>query len=420
MSDFSASDSLLGYFYQVRYALYLLLETGKHARLETQLSIQIEGLDDITVYTETKLYELLQTKHIKDTNKKLTNSSSEFWKTIRIWSTYLAERKIYPPDIILTLVITSGVSENSIMSWLRPDNSRNPSRAIQAMKNFVASSKTEDKKAKAAFEAFLALTEEQQMTLVSAIQILELSPKIGELEHKIKDLLFLTVRKQHADSFFSELDGWWFKRVVKQLQSESEIITYHELYQKIQKLRDQYTEDSLPLFDNLDLKLPENINDYQFVRQLEEIGYKRRKDAAKQDYLKTYTHRTKWFSEGILLDEEISRYEDKLVKEWYDQFERFLDEYESDNQYPLEAAKDLDLQKIGRDIYNAVSEVDIRIRPKVTEKYVMRGSYHILADQKPAKKTDDLPKVYWHPKFKEKLKQEESNDDSARMGTTSL
>ncbi|OQW90478.1 MAG: hypothetical protein BWK78_06910 [Thiotrichaceae bacterium IS1] len=401
MSDFSASDSLLGYFYQVRYALYLLLGTGKSARLETQLSIQVEGLDDITVYTETKLYELLQTKHIKDTNKKLTDSSKEFWKTIRIWSTYLVEGKICPPDtdIILTLVITSMVSEDSIMSWLRPDNSRNPSRAIQAMKDFVASSKAEDKKP--AFEAFLALTEAQQMALVSAIQILELSPKIGELEQEIKNLLSLTVRPQHADIFFSELDSWWFTRVVKQLQSESEVITYQELHQKIQKLRDQYTEDSLPLFDNLDLTLPENINDYQFVRQLEEIGYKRRKEAA------NYTHRNKWFVEGFLSDEEISRYEDKLVREWDDQFERFLDDYESDNQYPLDAAKDLDLQKIGRDIYNAVSEVDIRIRPKVTEKYIMRGSYHILADKKPAQKSDDLPKVYWHPKFKVKLKQEE-------------
>ncbi len=417
MSDFSASDSLLGYFYQVRYALYLLLETGKHARPETQFSVQIEGLDDITVYTETKLYELLQIKHIKDTNKKLTNSSNEFWKTIRIWSTHLAKGKIRPPDIILTLIITSRVSEGSIMSWLRPDNLRNPSRAIQAMKDFAASSEAKDKKT--AFEAFLALTEAQQMALVSAIRILELSPKIGELEQEIKDLLCLIVRKQHIDMFFSDLDGWWFKRVVKQLQSESKVITYQELYQKIQKLRDQYTEDSLPLFDNLNLKLPENINDYQFVQQLKEIGYKRRLESAKQDYFKACAHRDTWLKEYLLRVEEITHYEDKLVLEWRDKSDRFQDEFESKG-YLLEAARELELKELGQKIYNAVSEVDIRIRPKVTEKYIIRGSYHILADQKPAKKSDDLPKVYWHPKFKEKLTQEESNDDSARMGTTSL
>lgn len=417
MSDFSAPDSLLGCFYQVRYALYLLLEMGNNARLETQFSIQIEGLDDITVYTENTLYELLQAKHIKDTNKKLTNSSKEFWKTIRIWSTHLAKGKIRPPDIILTLIITSRVSEGSIMGWLRPDNLRNPSQAIQAMKDFAASSEAKDKKM--AFEAFLALTEAQQMTLVSAIRILELSPKIGELEQEIKKLLSQTVREQHVDMFFSELDGWWFKRVVKQLQSESEVITYRELGQKIHKLRDQYTEDSLPLFGNLDLKLPENINDYQFVQQLKEIGYNRRLESAKQDYFKAYRYRTKWLEEELLQEEEIIRYEDKLVLEWRDKSDRFQDEFESKG-YLLEAARESELKELGRNIYNTVSEVDIHIRPKVTEKYIIRGSYHILADQKPAKKTDDLPKVYWHPKFKEKLKLEESNDDSARMGTTSL
>ena len=38
---------------------------------------------------------------------------------------------------------------------------------------------------------------------------------------------------------------------------------------------------------------------------------------------------------------------------------------------------------------------DVRIRGtahQVTEKYVMRGSYHILADQDPSR-------VWWHPKF---------------------
>ena len=36
------------------------------------------------------------------------------------------------------------------------------------------------------------------------------------------------------------------------------------------------------------------------------------------------------------------------------------------------------------------------IRKQVTEDYIVRGSYHILADQEP-------PKVWWHPKFVEEL-----------------
>jgi hypothetical protein len=36
------------------------------------------------------------------------------------------------------------------------------------------------------------------------------------------------------------------------------------------------------------------------------------------------------------------------------------------------------------------------IRPLVTEPYVMRGSYHILANE-------EKPRVWWHPKFLERL-----------------
>ncbi|MBZ5604701.1 MAG: efflux RND transporter permease subunit, partial [Acidobacteriia bacterium] len=44
----------------------------------------------------------------------------------------------------------------------------------------------------------------------------------------------------------------------------------------------------------------------------------------------------------------------------------------------------------------SLKTADLRIRPNVSELYVMRGSFHILAN-KPA------PSVWWHPKFLERL-----------------
>ncbi|MBF2063934.1 MAG: hypothetical protein IGS39_05830 [Calothrix sp. C42_A2020_038] len=41
-------------------------------------------------------------------------------------------------------------------------------------------------------------------------------------------------------------------------------------------------------------------------------------------------------------------------------------------------------KKVGRKVFNWMEqEADIRIRSQVTEPYVMRGSYHMLADKKP-------------------------------------
>nr|MDP2192610.1 hypothetical protein [Rhodoferax sp.] len=35
----------------------------------------------------------------------------------------------------------------------------------------------------------------------------------------------------------------------------------------------------------------------------------------------------------------------------------------------------------------------LRIRERVTESYVLRGGFHILANTRP------LPRIYWHPRF---------------------
>ena len=40
----------------------------------------------------------------------------------------------------------------------------------------------------------------------------------------------------------------------------------------------------------------------------------------------------------------------------------------------------------------------LRIRERVTEPYVVRGAFHILANASPS------PRVYWHPRFLERLR----------------
>lgn len=52
--------------------------------------------------------------------------------------------------------------------------------------------------------------------------------------------------------------------------------------------------------------------------------------------------------------------------------------------------------KEGRRLFSDIEKSDIRIRPKCQEAFVMRGSYHILANQL---------KVGWHIDFYERLKE---------------
>jgi len=82
--DFSAGESVLGYLYQSRYALYLLL-----TRIDS--NITIEKLDDITFEEGFSPIELLQLKHHVNSTASLTNSCPDLWRTARIWCDSLSQ-----------------------------------------------------------------------------------------------------------------------------------------------------------------------------------------------------------------------------------------------------------------------------------------------------------------------------------------
>jgi hypothetical protein len=102
--------------------------------------------------------------------------------------------------------------------------------------------------------------------------------------------------------------------------------------------------------------------------------------------------RSSWARENLLVSGEIEEYEDRLIDEWsrYKEvvYEKLHDG--SEEQACIDA---------GRELYQwAEFETDrLRIRERVTEPYVVRGGFHILANARPT------PRVYWHPRFLQRL-----------------
>lgn len=132
-TGFSAGSSALGYLFQARYALYLILKDRE------ELELSIEGLDDIAFDDAGTPYELLQLKH-RTTPASLTDSSSDLWKTIRIWSTYLRENKISLPGTKLTLVTMGLASQNSIAFLLRSEAGKDSGRALEKSRHVAQTS----------------------------------------------------------------------------------------------------------------------------------------------------------------------------------------------------------------------------------------------------------------------------------------
>lgn len=115
--DFSAPESGLGYLYQARYALWLLLD-GPEER-----EVVLETLDDIVMGQDGTPRDLLQTKH-NSVPARLTDASPQLWKTLRIWSTYLKDGLIRVPPTTLTLITTAeasarGTSRSSLSGYRR-------------------------------------------------------------------------------------------------------------------------------------------------------------------------------------------------------------------------------------------------------------------------------------------------------------
>src|ERR1700689_3302834 len=130
VTDFSAQESALGYLYQARHALWLLLD-GPEER-ETVL----ETLDDIVFEQEGVASDLLQTKH-HTVVANLTDASPELWKTLRIWSTHVRDGTVTVPRTTLTLITTAIAPAGSIASLLRQDLGRNPAAAIDGLRDVV-------------------------------------------------------------------------------------------------------------------------------------------------------------------------------------------------------------------------------------------------------------------------------------------
>lgn len=386
ITDFSAGPQSLGYFYQVRYALFSIINRDE----ETEISI--ENLDDVVFEDDGTATELIQLKHRINRTPNLTDRCPDFWKTIRIWSSHIREKKINE-NIKLVLITTSTTPVNSILHNFTIEK---PIAVDEIIIEFDKISETsQNANLSEAFSSYNSLTHTQKQLLISSICIVDNSQDIIGIEKEIKKRI-LGVRFQFIDSVYERFEGWWFKKVIDLLSDEElKTISRFEVIEKIAEIAEQFQSDSLPIdfLNEFPPTPPDPENDSRlFVKQLHEINIDlKRIEYAIIDYYRAFQQRSLWVREELLIGDEIEKYEKKLIDEW----ERF--QLDLRDRAGYNETDEASLKQFGKEIYHWVEfEADIKIRPKVTEPYVMRGSYHILSNMKP-------PLVWWHPKFLERM-----------------
>jgi len=234
-------------------------------------------------------------------------------------------------------------------------------------------------------------------TILNNVIVLDRAPSVLTIDDDLKSEVHWSAETKHLGAFSQRLEGWWLRRVIKQLSATPtpDGILSAELEAEMSELREQFKQDNLPIDDDL---LAFTLDDathaahegYQFVHQLRLIDAgKKRVAAAIRDFYRAYEQRSRWLREDLLLVGDLSRYEGKLVEEWELVFEAATDEIELT---AAEAAK----RKAARSVLAWAESATIAIRPGVTEPFVVRGSLHMLADEAP-------PRIGWHPEFHHRL-----------------
>lgn len=390
-TTFSAGPHALGYLYQARVALFLLLDCPDES------IVKIEALDDIELSTQnaSDKLTLTQLKHHISKQAELTDYSPDLWKSIRVWATQVTDRSFALQDTRLNLITTATAAPGSIASLLGV-KSRDPKKAEERL--IYVSNDSSNKGLLASFNAFKALTPAQRTALVSSITILDQHENIEEYKTKICQLIRPAVRKQYVDSLYERLEGWWFNQAVRHLIniSQTPFITAFVLNEKIASLAEGFHEENLPidfLGEEPDAAFLADSQDKLYVRQLEAIGVKPRVvTKAIFDYYRAFHQRSRWLDEALVFPEELTAYEKLLVDEWERYFDSVCDP-------SLDAKTEEVLVAYGKRIFEwaELEATHLKIRPRVEADFVRRGSFHILANKEP------IPTVHWHPKFIEKV-----------------
>lgn len=388
--QYSASEQGLGYIYQPRFALLKLLQ------LPESTSVLIEKDDDLDFIDQDGVKTLASLKH-KGVGDRLTDLSTDFWKSVRIWLARYNRDGRSEASLRFFLFSTGTVSNTSFLRHflVEPPPEQEEAVSLSQITTDVLA-KSESKLIREIADELHKLTDDEKDDFLERIVIFDGGPRIEDVPSTIKDQHMRSIRRDNRDAIFERLEGWWNDIIINLLVGKrTDAIFGYEVSDKLSTFAEEYKSDNLPI--TFRGRVPAGEIDVDndprlFVVQLREIGIaSNRIRNAILDYYRAFEQRSSWARENLLVSGEIEEYEDRLIDEWGRYRDVVFEELD-------EESADTVLLEAGKALYRWVDlesgdSSTLRIRERVTEPYVVRGGFHILANTRP------LPRVYWHPRF---------------------
>jgi len=390
VNSHEAPGQMAGYLYQTLIALIKLLDDKNQ-----DAKICIEKFDDITFFEKEEPRILIQTKHQINKKGNLTNTSVDLWRTINSWCDTIEKLGDSFEETTFIIITTARAKEGSAAYYLK-DEFRNPTETLKQLEE-VAKSASEATNEKF-YKTFLNLDPQKRKKIVSKIKIFDDSIQINGVYDVLKEKLRFGTLPGFEDKVCEKLEGWWIRKVIDCLSIISPVfISQLQLRQKVYDIMSEFKPDSLPI-DVDPYKEPSNedlsiLNVYEklFIHQLYLINVSEdRLKRAIREYYHAYQQRAKWVREELLFIDELENYETKLVDEWNRLFLIMQEELIDYGDQLTDQEKSIK----GKALFNQIEDLEIYIREQVTQPFIMRGSYHELANKLT---------VGWHLDFEERL-----------------
>lgn len=388
MATHQATEQMLGYLYQVRYALNLLLNNDNENHL-----ISIERFDDVAFSEDDSPKQMIQLKHHVRQHGNLSDASTDIWRTLKVWIDAIVANEKLLTDANFLIITTANAPEGSAASLLKA-KCRDEKQAYTQLKAVADTS--ENQAHRSYYSSFIKLGEDKAKKLLAKIQIIDEASNILDVSGNLIRIIRYSCMPKFQDQVCERIEGWWYRKAIDALCSDTPVyFSQQQVRSVIVSISQEYAEDNLPI-DVLDFSTPspEELSqcDRIFYEQLKLICTSNRHiRTAIRDYYRAFRQRANWIRNDLLYVNELEKYEQRLVDEWEHHFASMEDKLNVLGPNITEQDK----VKHGQSLLSDIEVLDIKIRPKVQDAFVMRGSFHILANQLT---------IGWHMDFQERLK----------------
>ena len=207
---YSGAPSAVGYQHQTWWALYELLRSGID---RPDAAITLELYDDVAWEENGTPTQLLQLKHHQNTYRALTDTSTDLWRTLRVWM-----NTAIPGDAAgaqLLLVTTQTASSGTAVAALRPDtfDIKVALTGLEAVAHQATSQQTE-----LARTQFLTLNSSDRRAFISRIRIIDSSPCINDIQKLVRARLLWALPTGREELFLAMVWNWWDEQSLTMLQ----------------------------------------------------------------------------------------------------------------------------------------------------------------------------------------------------------